>query len=278
MDVFPAFVPLTGARVVIVGEGEAADAKARLFEGSPAEIVRIAGADAALRAETYAGAKLAFIALDGADAVQAAAAARRSGVLINVVDNPDLCDFHTPSIIDRGAVVGAIGTGGAAPLLASRLRTEWEARWPEGLGRLAALLRDVRPRVRERFADMRTRRTALTRIMDGEAGAAALAGRMKQARALASASLAQPAVARGRVFRITAPADPEDLTVRDLRLLARADRVLAAEGVSPALLAHARRDAARTPAVDEAALDAWAGAGETVVVISAPLQSETATG
>ena len=55
MDVFPAFFPLKGAVVVIVGDGEGAEAKARLFEGSPAEVRRFSG-NATLKPETYEGA------------------------------------------------------------------------------------------------------------------------------------------------------------------------------------------------------------------------------
>ncbi|HEX7759463.1 MAG TPA: siroheme synthase, partial [Caulobacteraceae bacterium] len=62
MDAFPAFFPLTGKRVVIAGEGEGADAKARLFEGSPAEVVRLTG-EAAADPARYDGAALAFVAI-----------------------------------------------------------------------------------------------------------------------------------------------------------------------------------------------------------------------
>ena len=47
MNAFPAFFPLAGRRVAIVGEGEAAEAKARLFAGSPAEVVRLSAAQGA---------------------------------------------------------------------------------------------------------------------------------------------------------------------------------------------------------------------------------------
>src|SRR5260221_6177271 len=132
MDAFPAFFPLTGARVVIAGDGPPAEAKARLFEGSPAEVVRLQGA-AALDPDAYAGAVLIFVASHDLDFAQRAAeAARVAGAPLNVVDRPTLSDFHTPAIIDRGAVVAAIGTSGTAPLLASLLRAEVETRMPSG--------------------------------------------------------------------------------------------------------------------------------------------------
>ena len=113
MDAFPAFFPLSGKTVVIAGAGEQADAKLRLFAGSPASVKRLDG-EAALDPIEYAGAILAFIASpDDAFAEAAANAARAASVPVNVVDRPALCDFTTPAVIDRGEVVAAIGTGGA---------------------------------------------------------------------------------------------------------------------------------------------------------------------
>src|SRR5687768_967213 len=121
MDAFPAFYSLHGRRVVIAGSGDMAEAKARLFAGSPAEVARVEG-DAAYDPAAYAGAVLAFVASeDDGFAHLAAAAARAAHVPVNVADRPALCDFTTPAVLDRGEVVAAVGTGGAAPLLASLL-------------------------------------------------------------------------------------------------------------------------------------------------------------
>jgi precorrin-2 dehydrogenase/sirohydrochlorin ferrochelatase len=139
MDAFPAFFPLAGRRIVIAGEGDAADAKARLFDGSPATVARLNPAEA-LTPGAYAGAALAFVA--GGDetfVTGAAAAARAAGIPVNVVDHPALCDFITPAVVDRGEVVAAVGTTGAAPMLAALLRNDLEAAIPEGAGRVAAL-------------------------------------------------------------------------------------------------------------------------------------------
>ena len=88
MDSFPAYFPLAGRRVVIAGSGEAADNKARLFDSSPATLVRVDG-HAAFLPGTYAGAVLAFVAGEDEVFLQAAAsAARAARVLVNVVDKP----------------------------------------------------------------------------------------------------------------------------------------------------------------------------------------------
>src|SRR3954447_24061043 len=98
MDAFPAFFPLAGATVVIAGSGEAAEAKARLFEGSPATLRRLTG-DKALTPSAYEGAVLAFVASDDDSfAMAAGAAARAAHVPVNVVDRPALCDFTTPAV------------------------------------------------------------------------------------------------------------------------------------------------------------------------------------
>ena len=241
MEIFPAAFPLQGLRVVVAGDGEAADAKARLFDGSPAILARI-GSAAALDAASYVGAKLVFIALDGDAARLAAGAARTAGALVNVVDRPELCDFNTPAIIDRGAVVGAVATGGAAPLLAAELRRDIEARWPVGLGAAARLLQALQAEVRAALPAVADRRAWLRRLLDGEAPALAISGDMDAALALARAGL--DGLARGGRFSILAPPpSPDLLSLRALQTLGRADRLVVVPGVDPALVALARRDA-----------------------------------
>lgn len=66
-----------------------------------------------------------FVAgLDHAASVALAAKARAAGILVNVEDVPELCDFHVPAIVRRGDLVLTASTGGQAPGLARRLR-EW---------------------------------------------------------------------------------------------------------------------------------------------------------
>lgn len=189
MESFPAFFPLTGRRVVIAGAGEFADAKAALFDGSPAEVVRLIGARA-MDPNLYRGAVLAFVACDDEESCRAAAqAARDAGVPVNVVDRPELCDFFTPALVDRGEVVAAVGTGGASPVLAQQLKHGIEATVPEGSGRVAALLRQFRPEMLGVFPDMTERRAFVQDLLSGPAAEAALAGDMEGAQALVRKAL-----------------------------------------------------------------------------------------
>jgi precorrin-2 dehydrogenase/sirohydrochlorin ferrochelatase len=193
MNAFPAYFPLAGRTVVIVGSGEAAETKARLFDGSPAQILRLGEDDAAAyEPQTYAGAALAFIATSNEAAdIRAAAAARAAHTPVNVVDRPKLCDFFTPAVVDRGDVVVAIGTGGTAPLLAALLRAEVEAHVPEGVGRVAAVLGRVRGELRAAFPELDQRRTFLREALAGPAAQAALQGDTDLAEALLRRALAE---------------------------------------------------------------------------------------
>jgi precorrin-2 dehydrogenase / sirohydrochlorin ferrochelatase len=251
MDAFPAFYPLAGATVVIAGTGEAAEVKARLFAGSPAKIVRLEGARA-LDPSGYGGATLAFIAGgDGDFVIGAATAARAAGVPVNVVDRPDLCDFTTPALIDRGAVVAAIGTGGASPMLATMLRQDLEARLPEGLGVVATLLGGLRAEIRGAFAEFHQRRAFIRACLAGPVAQAAMSGDMARAEQLLRADLAKGPAAAGCVQYLSGDGPVDLLSLRALRALSAADALAIEAGAEPGVLALARRDAERlAPSVE----------------------------
>ena len=272
MNAFPAYFPLEGRRVMIVGEGEGAEAKARLFAGSPAVIERlsaIAGADP----RAYIGAVLAFVATaDDAAAATASRAARAAGVPVNVVDRPQLSDFVTPAVIDRGEVVAAIGTGGTAPILASLLRGDIEARVPEGAGRVAALLGRMQSEVRAVFPDLAQRRAFLRSVLDGPAAEAALAGDGDRAEVLLREAIAAGLSGAGSARLVDGQGPSDLLTLRAARALAEADLLVIDEKAAADIIVLARRDARRIAArdMDDAALSAALAEGLQVVWITEP--------
>ena len=246
MHAFPAFFPLAGRKVVIVGSGEAAKAKARLLESSPAEIVLIGEDERAADPETYAGAVLAFVCLDdGGLAERASDAARTAHVPVNVVDRPQLSDFFTPAVIDRDEVVAAVGTGGTAPMIASLLRSDIEARVPEGAGRLAALLGRMQNEVRAAFPDLAQRRSFLRSALSGPAAHAAMAGQTGRAEALLREALTAHAPPAGVVRFIDGRGPADQLSLAVARVLAEADVVVADTDADKAVVVLARRDARR---------------------------------
>ncbi|MGI8840956.1 MAG: NAD(P)-dependent oxidoreductase [Caulobacteraceae bacterium] len=271
METFPAFFPLRGKRVVIAGEDGAAQAKARLFDGSPAEVVRLTGA-AAIDPAAYAGADLIFVAsFDPAFREGAARAARAAGAPLNVADAPELSDFHTPAIVDRGQVVAAIGTAGASPLLASLLRAEVEMRVPEGAGRVAALLGDRRAAIGRAFPDLAARRAFLRAVLAGPAAEAAMAGDAARAGALLDGAIAGGLATQGRVSFIEGAATPDLISLRAARASATADVIVAGEDGRSLLASHGRRDAERLApgAADAPTLADLARAGRRVAIVSA---------
>ncbi|MDR6626698.1 NAD(P)-dependent oxidoreductase [Caulobacter segnis] len=245
MDSFPAYFPLAGRKVVIAGSGEPAEAKARLFEGSPAAVVRLEGPEA-FAADAYRDAVLVFVGDADEAFVQAAvAAARAAGALVNVVDRPALCDFNTPAIIDRGQVVAAVGTGGSAPVMATLLRNAIETQVPEGVGRVAALLSRFQDEVRRALPVLHERRAFLRAAVRGPAAEAALAGDMAQAEALLREALANGEARAGGVKLLAADGPVDLLSLRAVRALGTADVVVIDAAADPEVVRLARRDVER---------------------------------
>ncbi|MDB5706674.1 MAG: Siroheme synthase / Precorrin-2 oxidase / Sirohydrochlorin ferrochelatase / Uroporphyrinogen-III [Sphingomonas bacterium] len=229
----PLFVRLAGRPVILLGDGEAADAKRRLLERAGA-VIGDEGADAVLAVVAIADERLAG---------EAVARLKARGVLVNAVDRPDWCDFTLPAIIDRDPVLIAIGTGGASAGLAAALRQRLEAIVPAGLGGLANALRAARAALREKFPESDNRRRAL--------GAALAAGGALDPLTATSGAvddwLAEAEAApRDRAVTIRPrSADPDDLTIREARLLGLADRLYHRHDVPAAILDRARADAVR---------------------------------
>ena len=235
----PLFHRISGQPVIVLGTGPAAEAKRRLVERAGGEVVEDTqeGIDK--------GARLAFVAHENADAASGDALRLRcAGLLVNVVDRPELCDFTTPSVLDRAPVLIAIGTGGASAGLAKALRLRFEKILPQSLGMLAQALNASRDRLRARWPDTAARRIALDEAL-GEGGALdpldpQSAGRMDDW--LAGSEDSNPD--RTETILLISD-DPEELTLRAARLLGSADRIVYEKSVPPAIIARARADAER---------------------------------
>ncbi len=220
LSALPIVVSAKGRPVILIGEGEAADAKRRLLERAGAVIV---GASEI--------AALAIVALEHPE--PAVAELRARGVLVNTIDRPDLCDFTFPAIVERDPVLVAVSTGGVSAGLAAALRRKLETFLPATLGETARSLHAARPEIRARWPDIADRRRAIGAALNSFEGDVV-------ARAL-DAEAAAPQLLR---FTLTSR-DPDDLTLRQARALAMAERVYHRAGVPAAILDRARADAAR---------------------------------
>ena len=214
--------------VILVGDGPAAEAKARLIQRAGAIV---AGEDEPLAA-------LAIVANGDLDAAERL---RARGLLVNVVDHPEHCDFTLPAIVDRDPVLIAIGTGGASAGLAAALRQRLEALLPADLGKVADALFAARGRLRTRFPDTDARRRAIGALLAAGGPLDPLVEHADPAAAIDGA-----AAVEGRLERLELGFDdPEMLTLRAARLLGLADRLYVDGAISAAILDRARADAIR---------------------------------
>jgi len=182
MAYLPIFVRLDGCRCVVIGGGEVAErkvatlleAQARVCVVSPtvtSELRRLANANAieylprAWKPGDLEGCTLAFAATDDRQLHRAIAdEARSRRVPINVADEPELCDFITPSVVHRGDLKIAISTSGASPALASRIRRDLEVAVGPEYETVTQILRGVRAYLRERESDAARRTRILQAI------------------------------------------------------------------------------------------------------------------
>ncbi|MGV6811813.1 MAG: siroheme synthase CysG [Brevirhabdus sp.] len=176
--------------------------------------------------------------------------ASAEGILCNIADAPDLCDFITPSIVDRSPIVVALSTGGAAPVIARTLRARIEANLPATFGKMAKFTSAFRDRIAATIKGGRERRHFWENMIDGPAGDFFLAGDAKRAEAQILSDLDDIREGRhsdkGEVYLVGAgPGDPDLLTFRALRLMQRCDVVLYDRLVNEDILALVRRDAER---------------------------------
>jgi len=185
-----------------------------------------------------------------------AAAARARRVPVNVVDQPALCTFILPSIIERAPLVVAVSSGGASPVLARLLRARLESMIPAAYGRLATLAGEFRDRVKARFQGPERRRF-WERVLQGPVAELVLAGRDAEAREALAGALddTRLAFSGGEVSLVGAgPGDPDLLTFRALRLMQQADVVVYDRLVSKPILDLVRLEAERIYAGKERAV------------------------
>ena len=161
MEYFPIFLDLKNRPALVVGGGELALRKLRLLQKAGAQVTvvapriaaEIAGSGAALKRRGFVdgdvGGQAIVFAATGLEAVddRVATAARQAGLPVNVVDRPRESNFIMPAIVERDPIVVAISSGGAAPVLARRLREAIERLLPSRLGRLACFAESFRSAV-----------------------------------------------------------------------------------------------------------------------------------
>lgn len=263
MDYFPVFVNLKEQNCLVVGAGEIAARKIELLVRAGAKITVIAKEISAavlslqtnheltILQKSFAPAdlrdfRLVVSATDNAEVNKLVTKiANEQNILVNVVDNPDLCSFIFPAIIDRSPIVAAVSSGGAAPVLARLLRAKMEGIIPPAYGQLAQLAEKFRNNVKNHIKEPAQRRIFWENIFQGSVAELVFAGNEQEAELQLQQALGKQkdSISRGEVYLIGAgPGAPDLLTFRALRLMQQADVLVYDHLVSPEILDLARRD------------------------------------
>jgi len=264
MDLLPIFLNIKNKKCVVVGGGEVAFRKATLLlrAGADLHIVALSLSDElrklcadrdctiTLREFEEADINDAILVVAATDNLETnervSVIASKLNIPVNVVDQPHLCSFIMPSIVDRSPIVVAISSGGTSPILTRKLKELNETMIPERIDKLAELLGSFRGRVKNELGDFAERVRFWEGVLDSEIPELVYSGQDDEARSALDNWLTNSKSDRlsGEVYLVGAgPGDPELLTLRALRLMHKADVVLYDRLVSPEILLKLRPDA-----------------------------------
>ena len=264
MNFLPIFYNISGKACLVVGGGAIAARKAELLLKAEGRVRVVAPEiDDRIREMSVSHAlefeQREFVVDDLSGAICVIAAtndmavnqeisgqAQARGIPVNVVDNPELCSFIMPSMIDRSPVQIAISTGGVSPVLARMLRSKLESCIPGAYGDLASLAKEFRDPVKQSLPDVDSRRRFWETVLDGKVAELVFSGRTDDARELLQQQLEgfDASLVKGEVYLVGAgPGDPDLLTFKALRLMQMADVVVYDRLVSAPVLDMVRRDA-----------------------------------
>ncbi|TXL00756.1 uroporphyrinogen-III C-methyltransferase [Methylococcaceae bacterium HT1] len=266
MGYFPLFIDLKNKNCLVVGAGEVAARKIELLAKAGAiitvvapeisnNVTQLAANNPKLEIiqkdfspEDIAQQRLIISATNQATInALVAETADTHNIPVNVVDNPGLCSFIVPAIIDRSPVIAAVSSGGTSPVLARLLRAKLESLIPPAFGRMAQLAEKYRALVKEKINPPAQRRIFWEKILQGSIAELFYSGKEAEAEArLKDAILNSPDKLdnTGEVYLVGAgPGDPDLLTFRALRLMQQADVVVYDRLVSDGILELVRRDA-----------------------------------
>jgi siroheme synthase-like protein len=293
MPLFPLFADLSGREVLVVGGGEVATRKVEALLQAGAQVQVHANALADTLSQWLAQGRLSrregdfdpawldevwlIVAAtdDRAFNARLAAEAGRRRRLANIVDDAELSTFQVPAIVDRAPLLVAISSGGAAPMLARRLREQLEAQLDHSLGDFAGLFSRHRAEIRRQLPELARRRRWFEQILDGPVSVLLQSGQKEAAEQAFQTALqsSHNVPVAGSVTLVGAGSgDPGLLTLKALRALNQADLLVCDPDVAHAVLALARRDAERVPMPADVAqtlalLVRHANSGQRVVVL-----------
>ena len=263
MEYFPLFFKLKNKNCLVIGAGEVAARKIELLTRGGAIITVIAeviGSSVANMKDSpqliikqkcfeISDIKDFHLVISATNTTQinqlVASTATEQNIPVNVVDNPALCSFIFPAIIDRSPVIAAVSSAGASPVLARLLRAKIESIIPPAYGQLAHLAEKFRSKVKEHFKEPAQRRIFWENVLQGRIAELVFSGHKQEAENQLEQMILNAEINDniGEVYLVGAgPGDPDLLTFRALRLMQQADVVVYDRLVSDGILDLTRRD------------------------------------
>lgn len=282
MQYFPLFVDTQGLRVLLVGAGEVATRKLDLLARTDA-VIHVIAPDIAADIDTYhqqgrirlsrrpvtqddiADIDIVYLAtaneqlnMDFADI------AKDRGIWVNVVDNPGYCRFITPSIVDRGRLVVAISTAGAAPVFARTIRSRLETMLPASLAPLFDFVASKREEVQQSLAGVKDRRLFWERFFNSNQD------RFDNLTEQRYADAFKDMTRQGEILLLTEHTPANLLPIAAMPLLQKLDVIFSDEPLNSEINELLRRDANRTQIPKLSDIANQYEQGDRMLIVAAP--------
>ncbi len=289
MDYFPIFLDAQKLNAVVIGGGNVAARKIELLLKSKAKITVVSpvlkeSVQALLDNQqlTWIKEQYAPHFLDNYQLVIAATnikainiaisdAARQRGMLVNVVDDPELCNYITPAIIDREPMIIALSSSGNAPILLQMLKSQIEQMLPAGYGKLARFCGRYRIEVQAKIKQFSERKLFWKKVLEGDVAKQILAGDEQRAEALFNQALTTKQFQEHGTITVIKTYDqqPDNLTLLAYQKLQQADTIFLDRGITTLFFDYGRRDADKYRTVDMHKAQALQEDNKQVVIITA---------
>ncbi|WP_372883264.1 bifunctional precorrin-2 dehydrogenase/sirohydrochlorin ferrochelatase [Psychromonas sp.] len=288
MDYFPIFLDAQKLNAVVIGGGNVAARKIELLLKSKAKITVVSpvvkeSVQALLtdRQITWIKAEYAPHFLDSFQLVIAATniravniaisdAANQRGMLVNVVDDPALCNYITPAIIDREPMIIALSSSGNAPILLQMLKSQIEQMLPAGYGKLARFCGRYRIEVQAKIKQFSERKLFWKKVLEGDVAKQILAGDEQQAAALFKQALTTKQFQENGTITVIKVYDqqPDNLTLQAYQKLQQADTIFLDTNITPLFFDYGRRDADKYRTIDPYKAEILQRDNKQVVIIA----------
>ena len=267
MQYFPIFVDGQKLDVLVVGGGDVATRKVELMLKTPAKVTVVAPSlsktitelkqqqkiqhiDGRYDKSLLVGKQLVFVATANRELNrQISIDARAAGVLANVVDDPELCHFITPSIVDRAPMIFAISSEGNSPVLVRYWREKLETILPQTMGKIATFAGNQRRQIKQQLDSITKRRNFWEKFFSS-----ARSEQPDQLEPLYNELIAKVEnnqLVTGELYVVEAPLQPDLLSLAALRHMQKADIAIYDDGINGAIIELVRRDADRESVTSE---------------------------